>query len=165
MKRVRSTEKTRSIECDLAFKATMFLTGQAFSFGPFASKEKALSAEKDFLSEERVVRGRSKNAPTGLMVVLKFVRRGGYYPPVLFTEILPHFNKKASDGYSRPRRISAVPLGFITLLYAILQRKVVPDGAYRGSVSADLSSRSLSVAVFPYGLVFSGIFYFLLSAE
>ena len=27
MKRVRSTEKTRSVECDLAFKATMFLTG------------------------------------------------------------------------------------------------------------------------------------------
>ena len=26
MKRVRSTEKTRSVECDLAFKATMFLT-------------------------------------------------------------------------------------------------------------------------------------------
>ena len=26
MKRVRSTEKTKSVECDLAFKATMFLT-------------------------------------------------------------------------------------------------------------------------------------------
>jgi hypothetical protein len=31
----------------------MFLTGQAFSFCPFVSKEKALSAENDILSGAR----------------------------------------------------------------------------------------------------------------
>jgi hypothetical protein len=49
MKRVRSTEKTRSIECDLAFKATMFLTGQAFSFATCVSKEKALLSAENLL--------------------------------------------------------------------------------------------------------------------
>ena len=65
--------------------------------------------------------------------------------PVGEDTILPSFSpkyyrvstKKPRTATSRPRRISAVPLGFITLLYAILQRKVVPDGACRGSVSAD----------------------------
>jgi hypothetical protein len=36
----------------------MFLTGQAFSFGPFVSKEKALSAENYLDLEERTTDGR-----------------------------------------------------------------------------------------------------------
>ena len=60
IKRVRSTEKTRRIECDLAFKATMFLTGQVFFLCALCVKRKSV------MGGEFVKNGPSRTpVPTG----------------------------------------------------------------------------------------------------
>ena len=86
MKRVRSTEKTRSVECDLAFKATMFLTGQVFFFWPFCVKRKSVIGGERFFIRGTGCRGRQ---PLPAWVVfLYFACRGGYYPPVIYKNII-----------------------------------------------------------------------------
>ena len=78
MKRVRSTKKTRSVECDLAFKATMFLTVSL-------CQKKKLYRRSIFFNYGS---GRPMVAPTGLIVTFIFACRGGYYPPAIYKNII-----------------------------------------------------------------------------
>ena len=85
IKRVRSTEKTRSIECDLAFKATMFLTGQVFFFCALCVKRKSV------MGGEFVKNGPSRTpVPTGFGENFDVLLVGeGLAPPLLHVAMSP----------------------------------------------------------------------------
>ena len=86
MKRVRSTEKTRSVECDLAFKATMFLTGQVFFLCALCVKRKSV------MGGEFVKNGPSRTpVPTGFGENFDILLVGEDIILPLFMKNLLHF--------------------------------------------------------------------------
>ena len=60
-----------------------------------------------------------ESAPTDLMVVLKFVCRGGYYPPVVIT-IPPSFScENATSLYTREALLRLSPYNLVSPLLIV----------------------------------------------